>query len=83
MRKRVQRTGGRRRLIAFDAETWNALAVLSSDSMKSIQELADEAFTDLLKKHGRPMILRDALRESLRGLPANDPGSPRPRRRSK
>ena len=41
--------------------------------MKSLQELADEAFGDLLKKHGRPVTLQQALRESLRRHPANDP----------
>ena len=32
--------------------------------MKDFQELADEAFRDLLKKHGRPVDLKDALRRS-------------------
>jgi len=32
--------------------------------MKSFQELADEAFNDLLKKHGRPASLKEALRRS-------------------
>jgi hypothetical protein len=32
--------------------------------MKDFQELADEAFRDLLKKHGRPFDLKDALRRS-------------------
>lgn len=56
----------RRKLIAFDAETWSALDLLARDSMKSIQELADEAFADLLKKHHRPTDVRQALRESAR-----------------
>jgi len=29
--------------------------------MATIQELADEAFADLLRKHGIPVDLRDAL----------------------
>jgi len=66
-----------RKLIEFDAETWHALRLLSGDSMRSLQELADEAFGDLLKKHGRPVTLKQALRESLRRQPANDP---RPKR---
>jgi hypothetical protein len=61
-----------RKLIAFDAETWHALRGLSQDSMKSLQDLADEAFRDLLRKHGRPTTLKEALRESARRLPAND-----------
>jgi hypothetical protein len=68
----------RRKLVAFDAETWHALQLLSRDSMKSLQELAEEAFADLLKKHGRPVTLRQALRESARRQPANDP---RPKRK--
>jgi hypothetical protein len=60
--------------VQFDEETWNAVALLSHDSMKSFQELADEAFADLLKKHGRPTSLKDALRRSARLSPANDPG---------
>jgi hypothetical protein len=64
--------GQKRKLIAFDAETWNALDLLSRDSMKSIQELADEAFADLLKKHHRPTDVRQALRESARLTSANE-----------
>jgi hypothetical protein len=62
----------RRKLIAFDAETWHALHLLGRDSVKSLQELADEAFADLLKKHGRPVTLKDALRQSARRRAAND-----------
>jgi hypothetical protein len=35
--------------------------------MKSFQELADEAFRDLLHKQGRPTDLKAALRESAKG----------------
>ena len=61
-----------RRRIEFDAETWHAIHRLSLDSMKSIQELADEAFRDLLKKQRRPTTLKEMLRESTRSHPAND-----------
>jgi hypothetical protein len=37
-----------------------------------LQDLAEEAFRDPLKKHRRPITLHDALRESLRMQPAND-----------
>jgi hypothetical protein len=67
----------RRKLIEFDDESWHALHLLSRDSMKSLQELADEAFTDLLKKHRRPVTLKQALKESLRRQPANDPRAQR------
>ncbi len=56
----------RRKLIAFDEETWQALDLLARDSMTTWQELADEAFRDLLKKHGRPTDLRAALKQSMK-----------------
>jgi hypothetical protein len=56
----------RRKLIEFDQETWQALDLLARDSMASWQELADEAFRDLLKKHGRPTDLRAALKQSMK-----------------
>jgi hypothetical protein len=43
-----------RKLIGFDPETLRALELLSRDSGKSLQQLADEAFADLLAKHHRP-----------------------------
>ena len=60
------RAGERGKRIKFDLETWHALDLLARDSMKSFQELADEAFRDLLRKHGRPVDLKDALKKSLR-----------------
>ena len=51
--------------VQFHDETWHEVQILASDSMKSFQELADEAFNDLLKKHGRPTSLTDALRKSI------------------
>ena len=50
--------------VQFDDETWSSLDMLSKDLMKSFQELADEAFRDLLKKHGVPGSLNEALRKS-------------------
>ena len=50
--------------VQFDDETWNALDLLAKDRMQDFQELADEAFSDLLRKHGRPTDLKTALRES-------------------
>jgi hypothetical protein len=50
--------------VQFHNETWQELQVLASENMKSFQELADEAFNDLLKKHGRPASLKEALRRS-------------------
>lgn len=53
-----------RKLIAFDEDTFDKLKQLGRDRMATFQELADEAFADLLKKHGIPIDLRDALRKS-------------------
>ena len=50
--------------VSFDEETWQALDLLGRDSMKEFQELADEAFGDLLRKHDRPVGLKAALRRS-------------------
>ena len=50
--------------VQFHDETWQELRLLAAESMKSFQELADEAFNDLLKKHGRPASLKEALRRS-------------------
>jgi hypothetical protein len=69
--------------VQFDEATWNALDLLSRDSMKDFQELADEAFADLLKKHRRPVTLKEALRESARGIPANDPEPQRAAKKDK
>jgi non-homologous end joining protein Ku len=53
-----------RKLIAFDDDTFDKLKQLGRDRMATFQELADEAFADLLKKHGIPIDLKDALRKS-------------------
>jgi len=53
-----------RKLIAFDDDTFDQLTQLGRDRMATIQELADEAFADVLKKHGIPVDLKDALRKS-------------------
>ena len=72
----------RRKLIAFDEETWQALDLLARDSMSTVQELADEAFRDLLKKHGRPTDLRAALKQSMKqSTPADGKTSKQSRRR--
>ena len=57
--------------VHLDTIVLEAMALLGADEGKSFQELADEAFADLLKKHHRPVGLRNALRQSLRRLPAN------------
>ena len=53
-------------MIDFDDETLAALTLLGRNRMVTLQELADEAFADLLKKRGVPIDLKDALRRSAR-----------------
>lgn len=55
--------------VQFDDETWHAIALLARDTMKDFQELADEAFADLLNKHKRPVGLKQALRQSTQRKP--------------
>jgi hypothetical protein len=52
--------------VHFDDETWEAIEATIRDSGSSFQELADEAFADLLKKRKRPVGLMASLKESVR-----------------
>ncbi|MDE1933588.1 hypothetical protein [Bradyrhizobium sp.] len=74
-----------RKLIAFDDDTFDKLKQLTRDRMATFQELADEAFADLLKKHGIPIDLKDALRKSVRltAEPERKRNRPKPGRKSK
>ena len=67
-----RRNDGKRRLVEFRPELWQALVLLARDSGKSLEALAEEAFTDLLRRYRRPLSLKEALKESARRLPAND-----------
>ena len=74
-----------RKLIAFDDDTFDKLKQLGRDRMATLQELADEAFADLLRKHGIPVDLKDALRKSatLTTAPAKKSAGSRPSRKPK
>jgi len=63
-----------RKLIASDEDTFAKLSELGRYRMATIQELADEAFADVLKKHGIPIDLKDALRKSAAPSRAAAPG---------
>jgi hypothetical protein len=71
----------RRKLVEFDAETWQAVDLLARDQMKSFQELASEAFRDLLRKYNRPSDLKAALKQSARTSEAAGSQARKPRRR--
>jgi len=45
-----------RKLTGFDPQTQRALELLSRDSGKSLQELADEAFADLFGQAPSPQV---------------------------
>jgi hypothetical protein len=56
--------------VQFDDQAWQAVQAVMRDRGKSFQQLADEAFADLLKKHKQPVGIMAALEESV--------GSPKP-----
>jgi predicted transcriptional regulator len=51
--------------VQFDDDTWQAIDGLATRLDKSFQDLAGEAFKDLLKKHQQPVGLKAALKESI------------------
>jgi hypothetical protein len=67
--------------VQFDEETWQALALLAHDRMMDFQELADEAFRDLLHKHRWPTDLKSALRQSVGQAAATRVPKSTPRKR--
>jgi hypothetical protein len=73
----------RRKRIEFDSDTFLALKQLADDRMATLQELADEAFSDLLKKHKRPVGLAEALKQSADETKRNNVVELRPGKRPK
>ena len=71
-----------RKMIHVATASHDALQTLARESGQTFQDLIDEAIADLLKKHKRPVTLKDMLRESLAG-PDKDKGkdASRPKRR--
>ena len=64
-------------------ESWAGLDLLARDRIMTFQELADEAFADVLKKAGRPVDLCAALRKSARAVVAPAKGRAKDRRAAK
>ena len=62
--------------VQFDDETWSVINLMRQERRRSFQQLADEAFADLLAKHGTSADLKNQLRVSVGKEPAK-------RRRSK
>ena len=69
-----------RKMIHVSMASNEALQALAAETRRSFQDLLDEAIADLLKKHKRPVTLKDMLRESLSegGTPATRPKRRRP-----
>jgi hypothetical protein len=51
--------------VRLDDETMEAITAVGQSTGRSFQQLADEAFADLLKKHKQPVGLKAALKESV------------------
>lgn len=62
--------------IVLDGVVMQAVELLGRDLGRDFGELGDEAFRDLLKKHRRPVGLREALHQSLHQSPNRSPASP-------
>ena len=54
-----------RKMIHVSMASNEALQALAVETRRSFQDLLDEAIADLLKKHKRPVTLKDMLRDSL------------------
>jgi len=67
--------------VQFDDETWAAVDLLARDREATFQELADEAFRDLLNKHGRFAAFRAALKASAKHSDAHLDDEARPQSR--
>jgi hypothetical protein len=66
-KKRTPKAGGLvGKRLQFDRETWNAIDLMAREQMKSVEEITEEAFRDLLKKHGRSADFREQLKLSAR-----------------
>jgi predicted transcriptional regulator len=67
-----------RKMIHVSMASNEALQALAAETRQSFQDLIDEAIADLLKKHKRPVTLKDMLRES---VASQDKPASRPKRR--
>jgi hypothetical protein len=51
--------------VQFDDETWEAIQAVARQRGRTFQKLAEEAFSDLLRRYGQPVGLKAALKESV------------------
>jgi hypothetical protein len=64
--------GTKRKTFLINQDVAYALDTWARDTDKDINLLAEEALRDFLRKHGRPISVEEALRQSVRVIPAND-----------
>ena len=69
-----------RKMIHVATASVEALEALAAESRRTFQDLVDEAIADLLKKHNRPVTLKEMLRGSLAADGAGHPKKTTPRR---
>ena len=69
-----------RKMIHVSMATNEALQALAAETRQSFQDLIDEAVADLLKKHKRPVTLKDMLRESVAASEDKPPSRAKKRR---
>ena len=62
-----------RKMVHIGTASFDALSRLARDKSQSFQELMDEAIADLLKKHKRPVTLKEMLSGSLARLDQHKP----------
>ena len=58
-----------RKMVNIETATLAALEMLATDQGVSLQDLVDEALTDLLKKHRRPVTIKNMFAASLKDGP--------------
>jgi hypothetical protein len=51
--------------VQFSDEAWEAVLAIGRQRGRTFQQIADEAFNDLLKKYGQPVGLMAALAQSV------------------
>jgi hypothetical protein len=58
-----------RKMVNIETATLAALELLATDRGVNLQELLDEALADLLKKHRRPVTIKNMFDASLKDGP--------------
>jgi hypothetical protein len=51
--------------VQFSDEAWEAVLAIARQRGRTFQQIAEEAFNDLLKKYGQPVGLMAALAQSV------------------